>query len=196
MDCLAMFTMCIVGREITMHNEIIDNALTRIRQREVTWYPSDSELELIENFGFIGLTDPKEMASILGVKVSEFTHSGVMVPSILERFNLGKARAHFATKSALMMMISGDMEISRFPAVRYALQSRFGSDEHAAANLQALSLSLRKLKLEEDKVMIAKRAFNHSRKVHSDRIDLETTKMTLGLSTDELNAVTKGDNEL
>ena len=83
------------------------------------------------------------------------------------------------------------MEISRFPAVRYALQSRFGSDEHAAANLQALSLSLRKLKLEEDKVNIAKRAFNHSRKVHSDRIDLETTKMALGLNSDELEALNK-----
>ena len=73
-----------------------------------------------------------------------------------------------------------------FRALKFLCTSRFGYDENAVNNAHNRKTTKKRERLEREKLQL-------TRDIHRDRVDIETTKMAMGLSTDELDAVTKGD---
>ena len=161
------------------------------RSRGSTWTPTSEDLANIEQYAFVGILEPKTIATLLHVDYKEFVVETFVHPYVLGAIELGKARALLAVNTTLMGVSTGVIDPTSidFRALKFLCTSRFGYDENAVNNAHNRKTTKKRERIEREKLKFA-------REVHSDRIDLETTKMTLGLSTDELNAVTKGDNEL
>lgn len=171
-----------------LRNKLSTNYRTRIR-----WLPSDKELEQIEEFGYLGIHDPKEHASLLGIRVEDYTLAGVCVPSILEALGRGKAKAHFDVQSTLMGMVRGTIESnpSLLMAVKFTLSTRFGSDEKAAQTAIQVVQAEDRMRLERQKIKISKKKLALDTKAHEDKLELEITKFARDLTPQEREAMAK-----
>lgn len=171
-----------------LRNHIAINYANRLR-----WYPSDQDLSRIEEFGYLGVNDPKEQAALLGVKIGDYTLAGICLPSIIASLTRGKARAHFDVQSTLMGMIRGTIESSpaQLMAVKFALTSRFGSDEKAVQTSIQISQAHDRLRLERKKVKLSKEKLALDAKVHEEKLELEITKFARDLTPQERDAMSK-----
>jgi len=173
--------------------EKLRNTLTTNYRTRVRWKPSDKDLERIEEFGYLGIYDPREHASLLGVRIEEYTLAGVCVPSIIDALNRGKAKAHFDVQSTLMGMVRGTIESnpSLLMAVKFTLSTRFGSDERAAQTAVQVAQVEARLRLERQKVKLSKKKLDLDTKAHEDKLELEITKFARDLTPQEREAMAK-----
>ena len=157
------------------------------------WYPSDQDLSRIEEFGYLGINDPKEQSALLGVKVCDYTLAGVCLPSIIASLTRGKARAHFDVQSTLMGMIRGVIEAdaAQLNAIKFALTSRFGSDERAVQTSIQVAQAHDKIRLERKKVKLSKEKLALDTKAHEEKLELEITKFARDLTPQERDAMAK-----
>lgn len=145
---------------------------------EDSWKPSELELERIEELGFFGICEPREMCSILGVSPKQLAYASLFGEA-LSRHQRGQAKAHLSLNQTLMGMATGTMlaDQARFSTTRYILQSRFGYDESRAVTKSRENIEIRKMKF--------------AKKVHRDNLDLQTSRLIGSMSEEDLKKFEK-----
>jgi hypothetical protein len=158
------------------------------------WKPSDNDIELIENYAFVGILDPRTMATLLHVDIRAFLHASFINNRIIEAVELGKARAQLSINTVLMQIATGAMpDVSNvtFSALRYVCQSRFGYDEHLATTQLQRELSKQRANVEERKLELTEKSLKHNRRAHRDKVELETTKIAMNMSPTDAEFLSK-----
>jgi hypothetical protein len=156
------------------------------KARGSQWKPSADDLRNIEEYAFVGVLDPKVIATLLHVDYKEFVAATFNYGSVLAAVELGKARALLAVNTTLMGVSTGVIDPARidFRALKFLCTSRFGYDENAVQSKETKKTTRQRNRLEREKLELAKT-------MHRDRVDIETTKMAMTLNSDELEALNK-----
>ena len=158
------------------------------RSRGSTWKPSNEELKNIEEYAFVGILEPRTIATLLHVDYREFIASTFIYESIVKAIDLGKARALLTVNTTLMGVSTGAIDPMSidFRALKFLCTSRFGYDENAVQSRETRKNSRTKNRIEREKLVFAK-------EVHKERIDLETTKMAMTYNNEELESLKQGE---
>jgi len=151
--------------------------LVKVDERDF-WEPTLEELERIEELGFYGISDPRQICALLNVEARHLAYASLFGEA-LKFFKRGEAKAHLALSQSLMNMAIGTQkaETARHLVNKFLLQSRFQYDEASAATRS-------KEKIEATKIKLAK-------KIHRDNLDLQTTRLIETLKEDDLQKVSK-----
>jgi hypothetical protein len=156
------------------------------RQRGSDWSPSKEDLDNIEQYAFVGILEPKTIATLLHVEYKEFIAATFIDNRVLSAVELGKARALLSVNTTLMGISTGVIDPASvdFRALKFLCTSRFGYVENAVIAQETKKTTKKRNRLEREKLELA-------RKMHSDRVDIETTKMAMALNSEELEALNK-----
>ena len=156
------------------------------RQRGSDWAPSKEDLDSIEQYAFVGILEPKTIATLLHVEYKEFIAATFIDNRVLGAVELGKARALLAVNTTLMGVSTGVIDPAHidFRALKFLCTSRFGYDENSVQSKETKKTTRQRNRLEREKLELAKT-------MHRDRVDIETTKMAMALNSDELEALNK-----
>ena len=144
-----------------------------ILQKE-NWEPTNQLIDEMENLGYLGIVDPKQICLLLGINAHQLAYITFHYGA-LQRHQLGMAKALRDLNQSALEIAKGNKDPIAFQATKYLLQSRFGYDEHKAQTKSREKMEAKKLKF--------------AKSVHRDNIDIATTRLISSLSEENLHKV-------
>lgn len=145
--------------------------------KQDAWYPSDDELSKLEELGYYGIHDPKQICLIMNIEPKQLAWASLFGEA-LKAHQRGQAKAHLSLTQTIMDMATGVLAPNpvQFSTARYMLQARFNYDESSAVTKSRENMESKKIRL--------------TKKMHRDNLDLQTTKLINSLNEDDLLKVT------